>query len=111
MLSFAPDPDRRIVLFPWRCERSVAVHLRLFRVGKAKAPHYRLVAADSRAPRDGKFLEILGHYDPRAQDGLVVKAERARYWMSKGARPTDTVRDLLLKAGFTDEEVPAATRP
>jgi small subunit ribosomal protein S16 len=65
-------------------------------MGAAKKPHYRVVVADSRDWRDGRFLEILGHYDPR-QDPAVVKidAEKARAWIAKGARPSDTVRSLL----------------
>jgi small subunit ribosomal protein S16 len=73
--------------------------IRLRRVGTTKKPHYRVVVADSRAWRDGRFVEVLGHYDPR-QDPAVVKidAERARFWIGKGARPSDTVRSLLGKS-------------
>ncbi len=88
----------------------MAVRIRLRRVGKSKEPRYRLIVADSRSPRDGRFLEIIGHYDPTHEGALVVKAERARHWIEKGARPTDTARDLLLKSGFKEDEVPAATR-
>ena len=88
----------------------MAVRIRLRRVGKTKAPYYRLVVADSRAPRDGKFIENVGHYDPRRDDSLVVKAERVRYWFQKGARPSATVRDLLVKSGLADGEVPPAFR-
>lgn len=89
----------------------MAVRIRLRRVGKTKAPRYRLVVADSRSPRDGKFIEIVGHYDPTGKDGgLAVNADRARYWMGKGARPTATVRDLLVKSGLPETEVPAAVR-
>ena len=70
--------------------------IRLRRTGTTKRPYYRVVVADSRKPRDGRFVEVLGHYDPR-QDPVVVKidAERASYWMGKGAQPSDTVRSLL----------------
>jgi small subunit ribosomal protein S16 len=70
--------------------------IRLRRTGAAKRPYYRVVVADSRSTRDGRFVEVLGHYDPR-QDPAEVKidTERARYWLSKGARPSDTVRSLL----------------
>jgi small subunit ribosomal protein S16 len=70
--------------------------IRLRRTGAAKRPYYRVVVADSRSTRDGRFVEVLGHYDPR-QDPAVVKidTERARYWLDKGARPSDTVRSLL----------------
>lgn len=70
--------------------------IRLRRTGTTKRPYYRVVVADSRKPRDGRFVEVLGHYDPR-RDPVVVKidAERANYWMGKGARPSETVRSLL----------------
>jgi small subunit ribosomal protein S16 len=72
--------------------------IRLRRAGTTKKPHYRVVVADSRAWRDGRFVEVLGHYDPR-KDPVVVKidAERAQYWIGKGAQPSDTVRSLLKK--------------
>ena len=70
--------------------------IRLRRVGTTKKPHYRVVVADSRDGRDGRFVEILGHYDPRHQPAVVkIDAERATYWISKGAQPSDTVRSLL----------------
>ena len=70
--------------------------IRLKRVGTTKKPHYRVVVADSRAWRDGRFVEVLGHYDPRKQPAVVkIDAERASYWMKKGARPSETVRSLL----------------
>lgn len=89
----------------------MAVHIRLRRHGKTKQPTYRLVAADSRAPRNGKFLEILGHYDPRKEPvELVVKADRVKHWIKNGAKPTETARDLLVKAGIPEAEVPAVIR-
>ena len=70
--------------------------IRLKRVGTTKKPHYRVVVADSRSWRDGRFVEVLGHYDPRRQPAVVkIDADRARYWMEKGARPSETVRSLL----------------
>jgi small subunit ribosomal protein S16 len=61
---------------------------------------YRIVVADSRSPRDGRFIEAIGHYYPRQADGgLEVKAERASYWLDQGAQPSDTVRSLLRRAG------------
>lgn len=70
--------------------------IRLRRTGSAKKPHYRVVVADSRAWRDGAFVEVLGHYDPRKEPPVVkIDAERTRYWIGKGARPSDTVRSLL----------------
>jgi len=72
--------------------------IRLRRVGTTKKPHYRVVVADSQAWRDGRFVEVLGHYDPR-RDPAVVKIDSARasYWIGKGAQPSDTVRSLLKK--------------
>ena len=74
------------------------VKIRLRRMGAKKAPYYRIVVADSRSPRDGRFIEELGTYDPMA-DGqkLTVNQERVQYWIAKGAQPTDTVRGLLKK--------------
>jgi small subunit ribosomal protein S16 len=70
--------------------------IRLRRTGTTKRPYYRVVVADSRAWRDGAFVEVLGHYDPRRDPAVVkIDVERARYWIGKGARPTDTVRSLL----------------
>jgi small subunit ribosomal protein S16 len=70
--------------------------IRLKRVGTTKKPHYRVVVADSRAWRDGRFVEVLGHYDPRHQPAVVkIDADRARQWMEKGAQPSETVRSLL----------------
>jgi small subunit ribosomal protein S16 len=70
--------------------------IRLRRTGSTKRPYYRVVVADSRAWRDGRFVEILGHYDPRRSPAAVeIDAERARYWLDKGARASETVRSLL----------------
>ena len=89
----------------------LAVHIRLRRHGKTKQPTYRLVAADSRAPRNGKFLENLGHYDPRKEPvELVVNVERVKHWFKNGAKPTETTRDLLVKAGMPENEVPPVIR-
>ena len=74
------------------------VKIRLRRMGAKKAPYYRVVVADSRAPRDGRFIEELGTYDPMAEtDKIKVNMERAQYWIANGAHPTDTVRGLLKK--------------
>ncbi len=74
------------------------VKIRLRRMGAKKAPYYRIIVADSRTPRDGRFIEELGIYDPMA-DGEKIKVdmERAKYWIANGAQPTDTVRGLLKK--------------
>jgi small subunit ribosomal protein S16 len=75
------------------------VKIRLRRVGRKKQPYYRIVIADSRSPRDGRFVEIIGQYRPRQADGLNLQIERANYWLDCGAQPTDTVRSLLRRAG------------
>jgi small subunit ribosomal protein S16 len=80
------------------------VTIRLRRTGKTKQPSYRLVIADKRSPRDGKFIEIIGHYNPiRQPKVLEVKADRARYWLGVGAQPSDTVVRLLKKVQVLDE--------
>ena len=72
------------------------VKIRLRRMGAKKAPYYRVVVADSRSPRDGRFIEELGTYDPMAEcSKLNLYVERVKYWVSQGAQPTDTVRGLL----------------
>jgi small subunit ribosomal protein S16 len=69
-------------------------------MGAKKRPSYRIVAADSRSPRDGAFIESFGFYDPITDPATIkVDAERARHWLSHGAQPTDTVRSILTKAG------------
>jgi small subunit ribosomal protein S16 len=79
----------------------MAVKIRLRRAGRKKQPTYRVVVADSRSPRDGKFIEILGQYAPRTgEQALNLKSERVNYWLDNGAQPTDTVRSLLRKAGI-----------
>jgi small subunit ribosomal protein S16 len=76
------------------------VRIRLRRVGRKKAPVYRIVVADSTSPRDGKFIEVIGQYAPRqAENSLNVDEARANYWLGVGAQPSDTVRSLLRKAG------------
>jgi len=76
------------------------VRIRLRRVGRKKNPVYRIVVADSQSPRDGKFIEVIGQYAPRQQEGaLNLKHDRADYWLDVGAQPSDTVRSLLRRAG------------
>ena len=77
------------------------VRIRLRRIGRKKAPVYRIVVADSQSPRDGKFIEIIGQYAPRQQGegGLKIDEARADYWLNVGAQPSDTVRSLLRRAG------------
>ena len=78
----------------------MAVKIRLRRMGAKKNPFYRIVVADSRYPRGGRFIEEIGYYNP-LEDPAVVKvdAEKAQKWIANGAQPTDTVKDLLKKAG------------
>lgn len=77
------------------------VKIRLRRMGAKKAPFYRVVVADSRYPRDGRFIEEIGTYDPCQNPAAVnINVERAQEWIKNGAQPTDTVRDLLKKAGL-----------
>ena len=77
------------------------VKIRLRRMGAKKAPFYRVVVADSRYPRDGRFIEEIGIYDPVAEPAtLKVDVDRAQAWIKTGAQPTETVRDLLKKAGL-----------
>ena len=78
----------------------MAVKLRLKRMGAKKAPFYRIVAADARSPRDGRFIEQLGTYDPKTNPATVtLKEEEILKWLANGAQPTDTVRSLLSKNG------------
>ena len=82
----------------------MAVKLRLTRVGKKKQPQYRIVAADSRSPRDGRFIEILGHYDPRQDpSALSVDNDKAVKWLRQGAQPSERVAKLLEVSGALDE--------
>ncbi len=78
----------------------MAVKIRLRRIGAKKAPFYRIVVADSRYPRDGRFIEEIGYYDPTTEPTtLKVDAEKVQKWVSTGAQPTDTVKDLFKKNG------------
>jgi small subunit ribosomal protein S16 len=82
----------------------MAVRIRLARHGAKKKPFYRIVVADSESPRDGRFLENVGTYDPAYDPAkITIKTDRVRYWMDQGALPTDTVRSLLKREGFTRE--------
>ncbi len=79
----------------------MAVKLRLRRLGKKKQPIYKVVAADSRSPRDGKFIEAIGLYNPLTHPStLDIKEDRALYWLNNGAQPTDTVKNLLSQKGI-----------
>ena len=81
----------------------MAVKIRMKRMGAKKAPFYRIVVSDSRSPRDGRFIEEIGTYNPLTDQGTInIKADRAQYWLSNGAQPSDTVRALLKKSGVTE---------
>ena len=88
----------------------MSVVIRLARGGSKKKPHYRIVAADSRKPRDGRFIETLGYYTPQKEDNqCVLKEDRISAWLSKGAKPSDTVKSILKKANFFNKELAPAT--
>ena len=79
----------------------MAVKIRLRRIGAKKAPFYRVVVADSRYPRDGRFIEEIGYYDPTKDPAVVnIDADKAKKWIGNGAQPTDTVKALLKKNGI-----------
>lgn len=79
------------------------VRIRLRRVGAAKQPSYRIIAADKESPRDGRFIEILGHYNPRTQPATIqMKEDRIYDWISKGAQPSDSVMQLFKTTGLLD---------
>ncbi len=79
----------------------MAVKIRLKRIGAKKAPFYRIVVADSRSPRDGRFIEEIGTYNPLVEPSEVkINEESARKWLANGAQPTDTVKSLLKKTGI-----------
>ena len=81
----------------------MSVKMRLRRTGAKKAPTYRVIVADSRSPRDGRFIEELGHYNPRTEPvEIVINEERAKVWLKNGAQPTETVKSLLKKSGIID---------
>ena len=78
----------------------MAVKLRLKRMGSKQKPFYRIVAADSRSPRDGRFIETVGTYNPiKSENNLTIDEEKALYWLNNGAQPTDTVKNILSKTG------------
>jgi small subunit ribosomal protein S16 len=80
------------------------VKIRLRRVGTKKKPSYRLVAADSRAPRDGAFIDTIGHYDPLTDpETIVINEEKVLYWLGQGAQPTVTAARLISKAGIMEK--------
>lgn len=81
----------------------MAVKIRLRRMGAKKAPFYRVVVADSRSPRDGKFIEEIGYYNPITEPAEIkIDAEKAKKWLDNGAQPSDTVKSLLKKSGIIE---------
>ena len=89
----------------------MAVKLRLMRMGKKKQPTYRIVAADSRSPRDGRFIEIVGTYEPRLEpSGVSIDNAKALRWLADGAQPTETVQKLLQISGAWDQFKAAAAK-
>ena len=81
----------------------MAVKMRLRRLGAKKAPFYRVVVADERSPRDGKFIEEIGYYNPLTEPAEIkIDAEKAKQWIANGAQPTETVKSLLKKSGIVD---------
>jgi small subunit ribosomal protein S16 len=85
------------------------VKIRLRRMGRRNRPSYRVVVADSRSPRDGKFIDIIGHYDPLTDPATIsIDGEKALKWLKEGAQPTDTVRSLLSKLGIIDKVKPTS---
>lgn len=90
----------------------MAVKIRLARAGAKKAPFYRVVAADSRAPRDGRFIEILGRYNPRTEPSTIeLDLDKVQTWLDKGATPTETAAKLIEIAKNPPAEAPAAAEP
>jgi small subunit ribosomal protein S16 len=86
----------------------MAVRIRLKRIGTTNAPAYRIVVADGRSPRDGRFIEEIGSYLPlRRDDNVTLKLERAEYWLSKGAQPSETVASFIKKARKRAQVPPA----
>ncbi|MEO8440243.1 MAG: 30S ribosomal protein S16 [Spartobacteria bacterium] len=90
----------------------MSVSIRLRREGAKNRPYYKVVVADSRSPRDGKFIEIVGTYDPKVQgENSTLKVDRVEHWISCGAQPSDTVRSLLKKNKARASEAPAVAQP
>ena len=81
----------------------MAVKMRLRRMGAKKAPFYRVIVADSRSPRDGRFIDEIGYYNPLTEPAEIkIDAEKAKKWIANGAQPTETVKSLLKKSGIVD---------
>lgn len=101
-LKIDGDKKKKQQTKSWR-EKDMAVKIRLRRMGAKKAPFYRIIVADSRSPRDGRFIEEIGYYDPMEEPSVVkVDPEKAKKWLANGAQPTDTVKELFKKHGVID---------
>ncbi len=87
----------------------MAVKIRLRRMGAKKQPSYRVVVADARSPRDGAFVETIGHYNPLDPETIKIDADKARLWLQRGAQPTEAVQRLFWRAGVTER--PAHAQP
>ena len=88
------------------------VRLRLRRMGAKKAPFYRVVAADATSPRDGRFIEILGHYNPTKDPQIIeLKEDRVKYWLGAGAQPSDTVRSLFRQKACSEKRRSRTNNP
>lgn len=89
----------------------MSVKIRLKRIGATKRPFYRIVVADSRAPRDGRFIETLGYYNPCVEPNeLKIDAERTKHWLGVGAQPSDTASSLLKREGLVERSAPRPSR-
>lgn len=87
------------------------VKIRLMRMGMKGAPSYRVVVADARSPRDGRFIENIGWYNPLTEPSTIkIDADRARHWLEVGAQPTDSVRSLLIRTGIVERPMPAFSK-
>jgi small subunit ribosomal protein S16 len=87
------------------------VKIRLMRMGMKGAPSYRVVVADARSPRDGRFIENIGWYNPLTEPSTIkIDAERARHWLQVGAQPTESVRSLLIRTGIVERPAPAVSK-
>ncbi len=83
----------------------MAVKIRLTRLGDKKSPFYRVIVADSRSPRDGRFIDLIGTYNPLVDPAEIkIDAEKAKKWLASGAQPTDTARALLVKSGIIEKK-------
>ena len=94
--GFMPEQDIKSIK-----EEIMAVKIRLTRLGDKKSPFYRVIVADSRSPRDGKFIDMIGTYNPLTDPATIkIDADKAKQWLANGAKPTETAKQLLVKSGI-----------